>query len=280
MKKLRNEAPLQHGKTQSDLFESLHDDIVIFILCKLSSTASSPSDFIAVLHTCKRLNKLGLHPFVLSKSCSKALAVRAKNWYEEAHKFLKLCVDASNTEAYYILGMDVIRSNRSYQRFDVWSGSENKGRKQWLWTCGSGASLMAKAAVKSHAPALYSLALLKFNGSGGLKNNKDLRAGVALCARAACLGHPDALRELAHCLQDGYGIRRNIAEGHRLLVQANSREFTSVLRVLENKPTHINFDYELLNDYGFNQASRQMHPVNKFMVDGSGQRKMVSRAKV
>ncbi|MFS7971525.1 putative Zinc finger, MYND-type, tetratricopeptide-like helical domain superfamily [Helianthus anomalus] len=249
MKKLRNEASLQHGKTQSDLFESLHDDMVIFILCKLSSTASSPSDFIAVLHTCKRLNKLGLHPFVLSKSCSKALAVRAKNWCEEAHKFLKLCVNAGNIEAYYILGMI---------------------RFYCLQNRGSGASLMAKAAVKSHAPALYSLALLQFNGSGGLKNDKDLGAGVALCARAACLGHPDSLRELAHCLQDGYGVRRNIAEGHRLLVQANSREFASVLRVLKNKSKHINFDFGLLNDYGFNQASRQMHPVNKFMVEWFG----------
>ncbi|KAJ0536656.1 hypothetical protein HanIR_Chr09g0444041 [Helianthus annuus] len=54
---------------------------------------------------CKRLNKLGLHPFVLSKSCSRALAVRAKNWCEEAHKILKLCVNAGNIEANYILGM-------------------------------------------------------------------------------------------------------------------------------------------------------------------------------
>ena len=87
---------------------------------------------------------------------------------------------------------------------------------------------MAKAAISFHAPALYSLAVIQFNGSGGSKNDKDLRAGVALCARAAFLGHIDALRELGHCLQDGYGIRQNITEGRRFLVQANARELASV----------------------------------------------------
>lgn len=88
---------------------------------------------------------------------------------------------------------------------------------------------MAKAAMNSHARALYSLAVIQFNGSGGSKNDKDLQAGVALCARAAFLGHIDALRELGHCLQDGYGVRQNIAEGRRFLIQANARELAAVL---------------------------------------------------
>ncbi|CAH1423884.1 unnamed protein product [Lactuca virosa] len=265
-------------RRRSDLFEALPDDIVISILYKLSSTASSPSDFVAVLLTCKRFNNLGLHPLVLSKSCSKALAVRAKNWCEEAHRFLKLCVNAGNTEAYYMLGMI---------------------RFYCLQNRGSGASLMAKAAIKSHAPALYSLALIQFNGSGGLKNDKDLRAGVALCARAAFLGHIDALRELGHCLQDGYGVRKNITEGRRLLVQANARELASVLRVFNNSPSPpssgwqfhnhqqprptpppsyqtgapnpltnpSDFDIQLFSDYGFNLTGREMHPANQFLVE-------------
>ncbi|XP_076930777.1 F-box protein At5g50450-like [Bidens hawaiensis] len=223
-----------------DPFDSLHDDIIISILCKLSSTASSPSDFISILHTCKRLNKLGVHPLVLSKACSKTLIVNAKGWCEEAHRFLKLCVNAGNIEACYILGMI---------------------RFYCLQNRGSGASLMAKAAIKSHAPALYSLALIQFNGSGGLKNDKDLRAGVALCARAACLGHVDALRELAHCLQDGYGVRKNVHQGRRLLVQANAREFASIINVLKNnnkvKPLVLPLPI--------------MHPVNKFMVEWFGE---------
>ncbi|RLM65807.1 F-box protein [Panicum miliaceum] len=93
----------------------------------------------------------------------------------------------------------------------------------------SGAALLARAAVGGHAAALYSLAVIQFNGSGGAKSDRDLRAGAALCARAAALGHVDALRELGHCLQDGYGVRRDPAEGRRLLVAANARELTLAL---------------------------------------------------
>ncbi|KAI3671435.1 hypothetical protein L1987_87173 [Smallanthus sonchifolius] len=255
MKKLRRSAGhIHHDRTRSDLFESLHDDIVISVLCKLSSTASSPSDFISVLLTCKRLNKLGLHPLVLSKSGSKLLAVRAKSWCDESHRFLKLCVNAGNSEAYYTLGMI---------------------RFYCLRNRGSGASLLAKAAIKSHAPALYSLALIQFNGSGGLKDDKDLRAGVALCARSAFLGHVDALRELGHCFQDGYGVRKNISEGRRLLVQANARELASVLRVYNiGAPNRMDIEFGLFSDCGFNinLIGREMHPVNKFMVEWFGSR--------
>ncbi|MBA0765846.1 hypothetical protein Gotri_014967, partial [Gossypium trilobum] len=178
----------------SDLFDALPDDLVISILSKLSSSASCPSDFINVLITCKRLNSFALQPLVLSKASSKLFAIKAENWSESAHRFLKCCADAGNVEACYTLGMI---------------------RFYCLQNRGSGASLMAKAAISSHAPALYSLAVIQFNGSGGSKNDKDLRAGVALCARAAFLGHIDALRELGHCLQDGYGVRQNITEGRR-----------------------------------------------------------------
>ena len=123
-----------------DLFETLPDDLVISILCKLSSTASCPSDFTNVLITyvvnfllwkipvispanvkncfffffnvtdfvwnrCKRLNGLGLHSLVLSKASQKTFAIKAKNWSEPAQRFLKLCADAGNVEACYTLGM-------------------------------------------------------------------------------------------------------------------------------------------------------------------------------
>ncbi|CAK9177346.1 unnamed protein product [Ilex paraguariensis] len=198
---------LRHIHARSDLFEGLPDDMVISILCKLSSTARCPSDFINILITCKRLNRLGLHPLVLSKAGPETLAVRAKNWSHHAHRFLRQCINAGNTEASYILGM--IRFYCLQDRL-------------------TGGSLMAKAAIKSHAPALYSLALIQFNGSGGSKAEMLQRAGAALCARAAFLGHIDALRELGHCLQDGYGVRQNVAEGRRLLVQANARELADV----------------------------------------------------
>ncbi|OVA09532.1 zinc finger protein [Macleaya cordata] len=237
---------------ESDFFDGLPDDLVVCILCKLSSTARSPSDFINVLSTCKRLNGLALHRLVLSKASPKSLAVKAKNWCETAHRFIKRCVDAGNVEATFILGM----------------------------SRGNGASLMAKAAMNSHASALYSLAVIQFNGSGGSKNDKDLRAGVALCARAAYLGHIDALRELGHCLQDGYGVRQNIAEGRRFLVQANARELATVISSTSSSRSscpwltwHPNHRHApgsgcpLLSDFGCNVPPPEAHPANKFLVE-------------
>ncbi|XP_048127149.1 F-box protein At1g67340-like [Rhodamnia argentea] len=191
-----------------DFFDALPDDLVLSVLCKVAASASAPPDLVNVLLTCKRFKALGLHSMVLSKASSNAFTVRAHRWCDSAHRFLKLCADAGNVEASYTLGMI---------------------RFYCLQSRGSGASLMAKAAIGSHAPALYSLAVIQFNGSGGSKNDKDLRAGVALCARAAFLGHVDAMRELGHCLQDGYGVRQNVAEGRRFLVQANARELATVL---------------------------------------------------
>lgn len=141
---------------------------------------------------------------------------------------------------------------------------------------------MAKAAMTSHAPALYSLAVIQFNGSGGSKNDKDLRAGVALCARAAFLGHIDALRELGHCLQDGYGIRQNIAEGRRFLVQANARELDAVLSTTPSAltsgswltwnpiPHHrhvLGSGCPLLSDFGCNVPAPEAHPASRFLTD-------------
>ncbi|KAI3423089.1 MYND-type domain-containing protein [Psidium guajava] len=244
-----------------DSFDALPDDLLICIFSKLGASASSPSDLIRASLTCRRFNSLAVHPLVLSKASSKCLAIGANNWCDSAHRFLKLCADSGNMEACYILGMI---------------------RFYCLLNRGSGASFMAKAAINCHAPALYSLAVIQFNGSGGSKNDKDLRAGVALCARAAFLGHVDALRELGHCLQDGYGVRQNIAEGRRFLVQANARELAGVLSaalptrflLAWNDPHH---DAEarratvagcsLLSDFGCNVPAPEVHPANRFLSE-------------
>ncbi|BAS93823.1 Os05g0388151, partial [Oryza sativa Japonica Group] len=49
------------------------------------------------------------------------------------------------------------------------------------------------------------------------------------CARAASLGHVDALRELGHCPQEGYGMRCFVLDGHRLLIQGNTRELAATV---------------------------------------------------
>ncbi|RDY13271.1 F-box protein, partial [Mucuna pruriens] len=241
-----------------DFFECLPDDLVVFIFSKLSSAASCPSDFINSVLTCKRLNRLGMHRLVLSKAGPKVLAVKPENWSEYAHRFLKHCVNAGNVDACYTLGM--------IQFYCL------QNRK-------SGLSLMAKAAMRLHAPALYSLAVIQFNGSGGSKRDKDLRAGVALSLRASLLGHIDALRELGHCLQDGYGVRQNVAEGRRLLVQANVRELAYVLRAVAapSRSASLALAWRalrcqrdaaacpLLSDYGYNVAAPEVQPTNWFL---------------
>ncbi|KAD0747957.1 hypothetical protein E3N88_43769 [Mikania micrantha] len=256
-------APAATVSGQCDFLDTLPDDIVLFILTKLASTAGCPADFIGVLSTCKRLNGLGVHSLVLSKASPRTFAVKASNWSESAHRFLKHCSDAGNVEACYTLGMI---------------------RFYCLQNRGNGASLMAKAAINSHAPSLYSLAVIQFNGSGGSKSDKDLRAGVALCARAAFLGHIDALRELGHCLQDGYGVRRNITEGRRFLVQANARELAAVLSTTPtasissnwltwNPLPHLRYGNvvgpgcPLLSDFGCNVPPPEPHPANRFLSD-------------
>lgn len=138
---------------------------------------------------------------------------------------------------------------------------------------------MAKASIRSHAQALYSLAVIQFNGSGGSKSDKDLRAGVSLCARAAFLGHVDALRELGHCLQDGYGIRKNVAEGRRLLVQANARELVAGLRSMTwqsqlhrlcSPPPTASFCCPLFSDFGCSVPVEEIHPANRFLKEWFG----------
>ncbi|XP_074572830.1 F-box protein At5g50450-like [Curcuma longa] len=246
-----------------DHFDSLPDDIIVTVLSKLSSSANRPQDLFSAFLTCKRFHVLGNHSLVLSKANARCLAVRVKAWSEAAHGFLQRCVDCGNIEACFILGMI---------RFYA------------LGNRGSGASLMAKAAIRSHPWSLYSLAIIQFNGSGGSKNAKDLRAGVALSARAAFFGHVDALRELGHCLQDGYGVRRNVNEGRRFLLQANTRELVSAIASLpawKNGP-HRRATTEgiaeaaaaaaaggspLLSDFGWNLPPPEPHPANRFLVD-------------
>ncbi|CAM6099379.1 unnamed protein product [Calypogeia fissa] len=183
--------------------DKLHDDLLITILTKVSSTASSPGDLINTMLTCRRFLAAGKHPFVLLNAAPAVLTVKASRWSDGAHRFLKQCADAGNVEACYTIGMIYFYC---------------------LQTRGAGASLMAKAAMESHAAALLSLAVIQFNGSGGTRKDKDLRSGFTLCARAASLGYVDAVRELGHCLQDGYGVTRNVPEGRRLLLEANARE--------------------------------------------------------
>jgi TPR repeat protein len=165
-----------------------------------------------------------------------------------------------------------------------------------LGSRGSGAALMAAAAVGGHREALYSLAVIQFNGSGGSKDDRDLRAGAALCARAASLGHVDALRELGHCLQDGYGVRRSVLDGRRLLIQANARELAAAVAASAAAPPPRAGSGNnsgggkaasrrhscLLSDFGCRAAAAaaagEAHVANRFLVDWFATRPLVQAA--
>nr|CAB3489803.1 unnamed protein product [Digitaria exilis] len=187
-----------------DAFDRLPDDLVLAVLAGVAARAASPADLAAAAMTCRRFRELAAHPVVLSRASSAAVAVRAARWSEAAHRFLRLCADAGNLHACYLLGM---------VRFYCLGSRE------------TGTALLARAARGGHAAALYALAVMRFNGSGGAgKADRDPRGGVALCARAAWLGHVPALRELGHCIQDGYGARRDVAAGRRLLLHSAAHE--------------------------------------------------------
>ncbi|CAN6242024.1 unnamed protein product [Urochloa humidicola] len=258
------------GGALGDMFEELPDDLVVSILRDIASSAGSPADLAGAMLTCKRFRELGQSKVVLARASPRCLAVRAKAWSDDAHRFLQRCADAGNLEACYLLGMI---------------------RFYCLGSRGSGAALMAAAAVGGHREALYSLAVIQFNGSGGSKDDRDLRAGAALCARAASLGHVDALRELGHCLQDGYGVRRSVADGRRLLIQANARELAAAGvavgaggggKVTPPAPAAGGRRHAcLLSDFGCRAAAAasaaagEAHAANRFLVDWFASRPLV-----
>ncbi|GAB2229504.1 hypothetical protein Drorol1_Dr00013749 [Drosera rotundifolia] len=64
---------------------------------------------------------------------------------------------------------------------------------------------MARAAFRFHAPATYSLTIIKFNGRDVRKDHMDTRNGVALFAHAAKLGQVYVLRELREFLTVSMG---------------------------------------------------------------------------
>ncbi|WVZ85287.1 hypothetical protein U9M48_032232 [Paspalum notatum var. saurae] len=234
------------GLVGDDLFEELPNDLVVSILRDVAASARSPADLASAMLTCKRFRELGQSKVVLARASPRCVAVRAKAWSDDAHRFLQRCADAGNLEACYLLGMI---------------------RFYCLGSRGSGASLMAVAAVGGHREALYSLAVVHFNGSGGGKEDRDLRAGAALCAHAAALGHVAALRELGHCLQDGYGVRRSVPHGRRLLIHANARELAAAWTPAPKAAARRHSC--LLSDYGCRAAAAaaEAHAANRFLVE-------------
>eukprot|EP00897_Mesotaenium_endlicherianum_P007947 jgi/Mesen1/7180/ME000037S06534 len=185
--------------------DSLPDDVLVTIMAALGAKASSALDVVNAGLACKRLNEISQHQEVLASMSLDALSLPAERWTAGSQRHVEKCAAAGNVEAAYFLGMvEFYCSERRHQ----------------------GLQHLVAAAQAGHAPALHSLAVIHFNGSGSSAADRNLSGGVLFCASAAQQGHVEAMRELGHCLQDGYGIKRNVVDGRRLLLEANLRGFS------------------------------------------------------
>eukprot|EP00271_Cylindrocystis_brebissonii_P017103 TRINITY_DN4305_c0_g1_i1.p1 TRINITY_DN4305_c0_g1~~TRINITY_DN4305_c0_g1_i1.p1 ORF type:complete len:517 (+),score=46.99 TRINITY_DN4305_c0_g1_i1:543-2093(+) len=184
-------------------WNSLPEDIQISIVAKVGASATCPSDLANVARSSKRLHlfcKLKEVRQVISSSTFPSFQA----WCPNAHSFVKDVAKAGNVDARFFLG--TVEFYHQGNRFE-------------------GIYWLAVAAESGHPAALYSLAIMHFNASGAESSDRNLAAGVLLCISAAQRGHIEALREIGHCLQDGYGVARDVVEGRRLLLEANLREF-------------------------------------------------------
>ncbi|KAG6470525.1 hypothetical protein ZIOFF_071598 [Zingiber officinale] len=243
----------EYSGEKACLFDCLPDDIVLSILCYLSASADCP---------CKRMNRLGKNPLVLEKATLKSISIRVENWSPPAHRFLKRCVRAGNVEACYLLGM--IECYCLGLRRDGCHTHTRKGLRYLL-----------RASRRGHAAATYSLAVIFFNGTGMGKSQENLSTGFSLCQRATQLGYVDAMRELGHCLQDGYGVAKDVPRGRRLLVDANTRELAvsrssrpvaSAAALPGEGSSRSEYCY-LHSDFGCDVPAPEVHPANRFMAE-------------
>jgi TPR repeat protein len=131
---------------------------------------------------------------------------------------------------------------------------------------------LERAAKGSHSAALYSLAIIQFNGSahvdGGSSDQRDLNCAASLCVKSAKLGNLDAMREVGYCLQNGVGLPPSPTAAYQLLHKAN---YTRKLNAITNSPNPLisprrrSKDISLLTNYGY--MGREVHAANMFMVE-------------
>lgn len=197
--------------------DALPDDVLTIILAHAATGSRTPGDFINLLLTSRRVCHMGGQAAVLRRLPAPALQASAASWCPAAQRFLSRCSQAGNSFASYALGM---------------IGFYCLDRPQW------GLRLLTQAALAGNPDALYSLAIVHFNGSGRGKEHREVASAVLLCTQAAMLGHVDATRELGHCLQDGYGVVRDPQRGRSLLLRANIKEASEALGAVGGHKAH------------------------------------------
>ncbi|CAI7913489.1 unnamed protein product [Closterium sp. NIES-54] len=193
----------QEGAASPSPLLDLPLDILRVIMVKVVSRAHSPAQLGNVMLSCRALRALCWSQQALTAVTPAVLHIRASQWSPRANRFLSACAAAGNAPAAYFLGMITFYSFGNYAE---------------------GVKLLAKAALAGHAAAMYVLSVVHFNGSGMAQAQRNLPVALALCARAASLGHTPAMRELGYCLHDGYGLPRDAAQAQQLLLEAEALE--------------------------------------------------------
>ncbi|XP_062224503.1 F-box protein At1g67340-like [Phragmites australis] len=208
----------------------LPQELILSVLAAVSASADKPADFFSAMLTyvmrdqsvsyvlyvdrvlvlfgkendarvpdgidhrrCKKFMMLGEHRQVRKVASELCVAVRAAS-----------CGDAGNPDTNYLLSMILFYCLA-------------EGHQGW--------SRMMKAARSSHAEAIYALAIIRLNGSGGITvDDRGQHAAAHLCKAAANLCHIGALCELGNCVSRCLGVPKNIANGRRLILRANLQE--------------------------------------------------------
>ncbi|CAI5507516.1 unnamed protein product [Closterium sp. Naga37s-1] len=119
-----------------------------------------------------------------------------------------LCGLAGNVDALFLLGMIKFYCQRDSR---------------------SGACLLVRAAEEGHVGALHALAAINAHGSGGSAADANPAVAAEVLWHAAVRGSRSALQELGHSYLDGYGVRKNVALGVKLLLLATSSASPSFL---------------------------------------------------
>lgn len=183
---------------------SLPDEVLIKVLSAVSSSAESPAEMVTPSMICRKWRRVARDREVLQRTSRKGMALHAKQWSTEAFLYLRKLCGVGCLEACFTLGMIL---------FYCIPGAQMEGGR-----------ILIQTARLGHAAALHASGIMSFNGSGMGKNHKDLKMGVSLIARGAALGHVDAMRELGHCLLDGFGVKQDQIEGWRMMLKAHMVE--------------------------------------------------------
>eukprot|EP00271_Cylindrocystis_brebissonii_P004211 TRINITY_DN15812_c0_g1_i1.p1 TRINITY_DN15812_c0_g1~~TRINITY_DN15812_c0_g1_i1.p1 ORF type:complete len:1240 (+),score=229.75 TRINITY_DN15812_c0_g1_i1:811-4530(+) len=191
-------------------FSHLPTDILVKIFEHAAMTASRPANIITLSRVSKQWRQTASEASVVKAIGIGGSAVKARQWGPEARAYLEAAAGAGSLEALFMLGMVL---------FYCLPNERLLGGKH-----------IVQAGRDGHAAALYAASIISFNGSGWGRRAKDMKMGVALCCRAAALGNVDAMRELGHCLLDGFGARQDQAEGMRLLLLAQVMEIAAMPR--------------------------------------------------